>query len=384
MRRGGSCFLVLLLFVLLSSCGHSPKPAEVNDSQLDSVAYWQKKHKESAIEIDKYFFKRHKKNQFYGNVLFAEKGKVIFAKSYGYKKNKNWPNVSLESTFQIASVTKTFTAVAILMLHEQGLINIDDSVTKYIPELPYDDYNIKISNLLSHTSGLSKYTHFCDNPANIWPDKDCSISNEDVVQIIKNIEPDLAKTPGKKFYYANTNYILLATIIERVTGLKYHDFISEKIFIPLEMKSTRSYFRENDAELINPVKGYESNFREAINIYLNGCEGDKGIYTNVHDLLKFDQALYSEKLLKQETLELAFIGRSKPKKHLNNVNYGFGFRMLEMPKTNEKIVYHNGWWKGFRAYFVRRIEREQTVIILTNVKRGPFLKVIDLVSLLPE
>ena len=118
----------MLLFALLSSCGYNQKPAEVISQQLDSVAYRQKKHKKSAIEIDKYFSKRHKKTQFYGNVLFAEKGKVIFAKSYGYKKNKNWPNVSLESTFQIASVTKTFTAVAILMLHEQGLINIDDSI----------------------------------------------------------------------------------------------------------------------------------------------------------------------------------------------------------------------------------------------------------------
>ena len=385
--KKGVWFLILLVGVVaLSNCNSKPKsnPVQTVSQPFDSTLFWQQKYEPYAAKIDKYFAKKHKRTQFYGNVLFAEKGRVIFEKAYGYKKRKNSPEVTLDNTFQIASVTKVFTAVAILMLHEQGVINIDDSVTKYIPELPYDNYNIKISHLLSHTSGLGKYTHFCDNPDSIWADKDCSITNEDVIKIMDKIEPPLSKTPGKRFYYANTNFILLASIIERVTGIKYHDFIAKTIFVPLGMESTRSYFRENDAELVNPVKGYESNFREAINIYLNGCEGDKGIYTTVHDMLKFDQALYSEKLLKMETLELAFIGSSKPKKWKHNSNYGYGFRMLEMPKTKEKIAYHNGWWRGFRAYFIRRIDKKQTIIILSNVKRGPFLKVIDLVGYLPE
>ncbi|MBL4652428.1 MAG: beta-lactamase family protein [Flavobacteriales bacterium] len=377
---------LVIVVVIFSNCDTKPKIKIVETSVqlVDSTTFWQQKYEPYAIEIDKYFAKKHKRTQFYGTVLFAEKGRVIFEKSYGYKKRKTSPEVTLESTFQIASVTKVFTAVAILMLHEQGLIDIDDSVTKYIPELPYDNYNIKISHLLSHTSGLGKYTHFCDNPDGIWVDKDCSITNEDVIKIMESIEPPLSKTPGKRFYYANTNFILLASIIERVTGEKYHDYIAETIFEPLGMESTKAYFRENDAELVNPVKGYESNFREAINIYLNGCEGDKGIYTNVHDMLKFDQALYSEQLLKKETLELAFSGNSKPNKWKHNSNYGYGFRTLELPRTHEKIVYHNGWWRGFRAYFIRRMDKKQTIIILTNVKRGSFLKVIDLVGYLPE
>jgi CubicO group peptidase (beta-lactamase class C family) len=353
-------------------------------SAEDSTSYWQDRYRADSTKLDNYFSKEHKKTQFYGNVLFADKGRVVFEKSYGYRKTKKSPEVNLESTFQIASVTKVFTAVAILMLQERGLLHVEESVRKYIPELPYSEYDIKISHLLSHTSGLGKYTHFCDNPDTVWAEKDCSINNEDVVSIMNTIEPALAKTPGKKFYYANTNYVLLATILERVTGSTYHDFMRENIFDPLEMKSTRVYFRENKAELVNPVKGYESNYREAIDIYLNGCQGDKGIYSNVHDMLKFDQALYTEKLVKKETLALAFMGYSKPNKSKNNANYGFGFRMLELPTTGEKIMYHNGWWKGFRSYFIRRVDKQQTIIILTNVKRGQFMKVVDLVAFLPE
>lgn len=382
------CIAIILSFIFFA-CKNPSKQnkniALLPDSIVEETSFINsQKYKEAAENIDKHFSRLHKRTQFYGNVLFADKGKVFFAKSYGYKKRKNDPEITLENTFQLASVTKTFTATAILMLYEQGKLNLQDTIQKYIPNFPYKDWNITIHHLLTHRSGLGKYTHFCDNPDNIWEEKDCSIYNSDVINIMCEIEPVLAKTPGKKFYYTNTNYILLADIIEKVSGMKYHEFVTKNIFEPLKMTSTKVYYRDNEGELVNPVLGYESNFRPALDIYLNGCEGDKGIYSNVYDMLKFDQALYNEKLISNSTLELAMLGYSKPDKWKNDMNYGYGFRMINHPNTGEKIVYHTGWWRGFRTYFVRRIKKEQTVIILTNVKRGQFLKVADLIDFLPD
>jgi CubicO group peptidase (beta-lactamase class C family) len=363
---------------------HSEEQAVLKPALPDSIFQLQKKYADAGAKIDKYFSRQHKRTQFYGNVLFAEKGNIIFEKSYGYKKRKNDPEITLDNTFQLASITKTFTAVATLMLYEQGKLNLTDSVKKHIPSFPYDNWGITIHDLLTHRSGLSKYTHFCDNPASVWPEKDCSIYNQNVVDIMGKIEPPLAKTPGKRFYYTNTNYMLLAYIIEQVSGISYHEFVEQNIFKPLEMNSSKVYFRDNEGLLINPVKGYEANYRPALDIYLNGCEGDKGIYTNVHDMLKFDQALYNNTLLKEETFKLAMTGYSKANKWKSFMNYGYGFRMIKLPKTGEKVVYHNGWWRGFRTYFIRRIEKEQTIIILTNVKRGSFLKVPNLIEFLPN
>lgn len=383
-------FFIVFISTIIGCKDKQPKkdpiPKErpvIRETKVDSTAYYKKLYEPYADKIDKKFSRLHKHTVFYGTVLFADKGRVFFEKAYGYKKRKNDPEVTLDNTFQLASVTKVFTAVATLMLYEQGKLDLKDSISKYFPGFPYD-YNITIHDLLTHRSGLGKYTHFCDNPADIWPEKDCSIYNDDVIDIIYKIVPPLVSRPNRRFYYTNTNYILLASIIERVSGMKYREFVTKNIFEPLEMSSTKVYYRDNEGELINPVLGYESNFKPADDIYLNGCEGDKGIYSNVHDMLKFDRALHDNKLIKKETLELAMTGYSKPDRWKSRMNYGYGYRMIELPKTKEKVVYHTGWWRGFRTYFIRRVAKDQTIIILTNVKRGQFLKVSDLVDLLPD
>ena len=146
------------------------------------------------------------------------------------------------------------------------------------------------------------------------------------------------------------------------------------------MNNTVLYTRDNKDELINPVKGYTGNYTECIDIYLNGAVGDKGIYSDVNDMLKFDQALYDGKLLSDESLVLAFTEHNDQKN--NGQNYGYGFR-LTYDDVKGKIPFHTGWWKGFRTYFVRIPYKQQTIVVLSNIKRGPFFKVNDLVNLLP-
>ena len=344
----------------------------------DSTAYFDSLYAPLGSDLDAFFEKKFKATTFNGTVLFAERGRIIFEKSYGFADWKKKDSLTIESTFNLASASKPFTAVAILQLAEQGKINLTDPVEKYIPSFPYT--GIDIHQLLSHRSGLSKYDHFCDQPDSIWPDKHKSIHNADVIDIMAAILPQVAYSPNTHHYYSNTNYMLLAQIIENVSGVTYKDYLQTNIFDPCEMTNSVLYTRDNKDELINPVKGYTGNYTECIDIYLNGAIGDKGIYSDINDMLKFDQALYDGKLLSDSSLILAFKEHNDQKN--NGQNYGYGFR-LAYDKVKGKIPFHTGWWKGFRTYFVRVPSKQQTIVVLSNIKRGPFFKVNDLVDLLP-
>jgi len=344
----------------------------------DSTAYFDSLYAPLGSDLDAFFEKKFKATTFNGTVLFAERGRIIFEKSYGFADWKKKDSLTIESTFNLASASKPFTAVAILQLAEQGKINLTDPVEKYIPSFPYT--GIDIHQLLSHRSGLSKYDHFCDQPDSIWPDKHKSIHNADVISIMNAIVPQVAYSPNTHHYYSNTNYMLLAQIVEVASELTFKEYIQTNIFDPCEMTSTVLYIRDNKDELINPTKGYTGNYTECIDIYLNGTVGDKGIYSDINDMLKFDQALYDGKLLSDSSLNLAFKEHNDQKN--NGQNYGYGFR-LTYDDVKGKVPFHTGWWKGFRTYFVRVPSKQQTIVVLSNIKRGPFFNVNDLVNLLP-
>ena len=344
----------------------------------DSTAYFDSLYAPLGSDLDAFFEKKFKATTFNGTVLFAERGRIIFEKSYGFADWKKKDSLTIESTFNLASASKPFTAVAILQLAEQGKINLTDLVEKYIPSFPYT--GIDIHQLLSHRSGLSKYDHFCDQPDSIWPDKHKSIHNADVISIMNAIVPQVAYSPNTHHYYSNTNYMLLAQIVEVASGLTFKEYLQTNIFDPCEMTSTVLYTRDNKDELINPTKGYTGNYTECIDIYLNGTVGDKGIYSDINDMLKFDQALYDGKLLSDSSLNLAFKEHNDQKN--NGQNYGYGFR-LTYDDVKGKVPFHTGWWKGFRTYFVRVPSKQQTIVVLSNIKRGPFFNVNDLVNLLP-
>lgn len=374
-----SCILIFIY-----SCQNNndsiPIVADVLQEEIipDSTAYYDSIYAPLRYQLDTFFLNRHKKTEFYGQVLFAENGRIIFQNVYGNADLTSKDTLTMEHTFQLASASKPFTAVAILQLYEKGLLQLTDDVRKYIPDFPYE--NITIHQLLCHRSGLSQYTHFCDSPDSIWPDKNVSIANDDVLQIIKNNIPKVNYPPNHTHYYCNTNYLLLASIVERITKITFQEYLEINIFAKAGMEHTRLYTRENKQELHLPVKGYTGNYTWGGDIYLNGVVGDKGIYSNVGDLYKFDQALYQGILLNNDTLKLAF--KEHNELQSNGQNYGYGFRMY--PKTNKgDVVFHTGWWEGFRTYFIRVPERQQTVIVLTHIKRGPFFNVMDLVNLLP-
>ena len=326
--------------------------------------------------IENYFQQRHKIKLFNGNILFAEKGQIIAHKSYGMAHFRNKEELTEEHSFQLASVSKTITAIATLQLVEEGILNLNDSIQQFFPNFPYK--GMDIHQLLSHRTGMSQYTHFCDRPDSIWPDKTKTISNNDVLEIMEQIVPLQNYPPNKRYYYCNTNYLILASIIEKVTDQKFGDYVKANIFIPSGMTNSCIYDRTNKDELIKPAQGYENRIPWE-DVYLNGCVGDKNVYSTTGDLLKFDRALNLNLLINDSLKQLAFSPKNKTFK--SNQNYGYGFRLKDH-KEYGKIVYHTGWWKGFRSYYIKVIEKDQTIIVLNNVKRGRFFNINELISLL--
>jgi CubicO group peptidase (beta-lactamase class C family) len=310
------------------------------------------------------------------NSFFAENGNIITQKSYGYSNFRKKELLTKEHSFQLASVSKPFTSIAILQLIEENKINLKDTIQKFFPEFPY--YGITIHQLLSHRSGMSQYTHFCDAPDSIWPDKSVTMNNQDVIEIISRIVPLINYKPNHKYYYCNTNYLLLASIVEQVSELSFKKYVKKYIFNPSGMISSTIYDRTNFEDLVLPAQGYENKIPWE-DVYLNGVVGDKGVYSTTEDLLKFDRALKENIFISDSLKKLAFSKMNLDKN--GNKNYGYGFRLKEHEKYG-KIVYHTGWWKGFRSYFIKVIDKNQTIVVLNNVKRGRFLNIDRLIELI--
>ncbi len=317
--------------------------------------------------IDSVFSWLNTKTGFNGTVLYGEKGRLVFRKAYGYDNFKTKKRLNTESPFQLASVSKMFTAMAIMILKEEGVLEYDDSVRKYIPELPYT--GVTIRHLLNHRSGIPDYMHFADQHWN----PDLALTNDDMIRIMAGQQPPRFFSPGNGFDYCNSNYALLASVVERVSGKKFDVFMQEKIFDPLGMNDSFIYHLE-PGQPVPPyvpvgVTGHRSSRgmpRPEPDFYQNGVMGDKGVYSTVEDLFKWDQALYQEILVSETTLKEAFApGSPKFSKYIDN--YGFGWRIKA---DRYRTVYHYGWWKGFRTYFIRDLEQEKCIIVLTNTTRS--------------
>ena len=375
-------FIILVIFILfLKSCENSNDVNYKTTKNVDHSTTIRKsiellKTDARQNKIDDYFSRKYKRKQFNGNILFAENGKIISHKSYGYANLKTKEKLTENHSFQLASVSKPFTSVAILQLIENGQINLNDTLQKFFPNFPYE--GITIHQLLCHRSGLSQYTHFCDAPDSIWPDKSKTINNQDVIDIISKINPLINYPPDRRYYYCNTNYLLLASIVKKISGIEFKQYLKENIFSPIDMNNSIVYDRTNFNDLIMPTQGYE-NRTPWEDVYLNGVVGDKGVYSTTMDLLKFDRALEKNLLINDSLKKLAF--SKKNKDYNRNKNYGYGFRLKEHNKYG-KIVYHTGWWKGYRSYYIKVLKNDQTIIILNNVKRGRFLNIDKLIDLM--
>lgn len=362
MRRISFLFLISITAFSCTSDEQVSTEAVITDSivrTIDPVEV-----SEKARILDSLFRSYQKLRNFNGVVLVAQKGTVIYDAAFGYADLKTKDTLTTAHIFQLASVSKQFTAVAIMLLQERGKLKYTDPVEKYITGFPYK--GITIWHLLTHRSGLSNYMYFCDE---VCAGKDTMLNCEDVICIMEDRQPAPYYKPDTKFNYNNTNYILLAAIVEHISGMKFAEFAAKNIFKPLGMKST--FVHDRSKEINNPLipTGYYSVKRKAEDNYLDGVVGDKQVYSTVSDLFIWDQALYSEKLLKKKTLEEAWTPASPERK--NGHNYGYGWRLWTLTDST-KIVYHNGWWHGFNSNYLRVPEDSIAVIVLRNIANRSF------------
>ncbi len=350
--RGGVIFFLLLLFACSSKNNRQNATTEQDTDTLD--IYLASKQR----AFDTYFSDLFHRHMFNGNVLIAQKGDVLFQKSYGVSNFRSKKPLKLDGVFQLGSVSKQFTAVAILQLYEQNKLQLNDSIQKFFPDFPYK--NISVHDLLCHRSGLMNYIYYCDE---IWQDKSVPLQNDSVIQILTDSFPTPYYPPNKRFDYSNTGYMLLASIVEQVSDTPFREYVKKNIFEPLGMKNSYVYNHKYPFKSPNLVTGYEYGFIEANPDFLDGAVGDKGVYSTVHDLWLWDKGLYDNKIIKKETLDLAFQPHGKKKSA--KVNYGYGWR-LYYAEDSTKVIYHAGWWHGYNALIMRLEHDTSTVVVLKN------------------
>lgn len=299
-----------------------------------------------------------------GAVLYAEGGQVLYEKAFGWRDlGRRQVPLQTSDTFQLASVSKMFTAEAVMLLHAQGKLSYDDPVERYLPGFPYP--SVTIRHLLNHRSGLSRYESLADEH---WPDRGVPLHNDDMLRLFQEHRPDPYFEPDADFHYNNVNYALLANVIEHVSGQPFEDFMKENVFEPLGMHHSFIYSLRGVGRLglyvDTGIQGYDlyrSGPQRVHEDYLNGVVGDKVMYSTVEDLYRFSVALESQRLLPDSLQREAFQPGSKEWKHGDN--YGFGWRMS---KRHPGTIYHFGWWKGYRSFFIIDRQHERALIILTN------------------
>ncbi|WP_432670640.1 serine hydrolase domain-containing protein [Flavobacterium sp. SM2513] len=326
---------------------------------------------EKALRLDTLFTELYNKGSFNGNVLVAEKGTILFEKSYGLADEHTKDQLNYSTLFELASVSKQFTAMGIVQLEKEGKLSYDDEVSKYIPELEHYK-GITVKNLLNHTGGLPDYMELSDT---IW-DKSKIATNKDMLDIFQKVKPKKLFEPNEKWEYSNTGYLVLATLIERVSGKEFGNYLDEKIFKPLDMKNTFVYRRRfAPAKIANYANGYiysdslkmkilpDAMGKDFYVVYLDGIVGDGMVNSNVRDLLKWDRALYNDKIINDHDRKLIF--SSTMTKDSLQTDYGFGW-MIESTKAYGKIASHSGGWGGYISYIEREIDNDKTIIILQN------------------
>lgn len=315
---------------------------------------------------------------FSGVVLIAENGKPIYHKAFGYREFENRIPLQTSDIFELASVSKQFTSMIVMMLKEKGLLNYDDSVSKYL-EIPYK--GITIRNLLTHTSGLPDYQDIMDK---YW-DKTKVAANPDCIEYLNKYAPPKRFEPGEKYEYSNTGYLLLASIAEKASGKDFIELCRKWIFRKLKMKNTDIRTLEEKKATKNFAIGHiyveernkwvraDSFPSSNYTIWLGNRKGPGRISSNAADLLKWDQALYSEKLVKQSTLQEAFTPMKLNNGNLSN--YGFGWS-LRTDSTLGKIVSHTGDNPGYKTQIIRYIDKRTTMIVLNNNAHRDFNAII--------
>jgi CubicO group peptidase (beta-lactamase class C family) len=325
----------------------------------------------------------HDRDKFSGNVLVAVGDTILFKASYGYADRDNKKLLNDSTIFELASISKQFTAAGILLLQERGLLNYNDMAICYLPELPYPD--ITLYQLLTHTSGIPDYIPMIEAH---W-DKSKIAGNKDVLKLFHDYGPKASYLPGERMEYSDAGYIMLALIIERISHIPYSQFMKEQIFQPLGMEKTFVCTNRYSTPKLpyNTALGYV--FSDTLQAYilpgglqeyqylyyLDAIEGEGKINSTITDLLKWHRSIQTHKILSDTTMQLAFSIAKLKNGHDAMMEpivdstrpdyYGFGYFIEEIPELG-KVVYHSGGYEGFRSYLWHAVDQKVSFILTAN------------------
>jgi CubicO group peptidase (beta-lactamase class C family) len=325
-------------------------------------------------KIDSLFKTLAEKQEFNGNILIAEKGNVLYKKSFGLRDETQKLPLDDNSIFELASVSKQFTAMGIVLLEQKGKLNYEDPIIKYIPEMAYYK-GITIRHLLNHTGGLPDYMQLVGTKG----DTTKINTNKDIIALFAKEKPEAKFAHGSKFEYSNTGYALLASIIEKVSGKTYAAFLADNIFRPLKMENTFVYNRRlAPKKIADYAYGYVYNDEgkkvlpdnDPGNNYvvcLDGIVGDGTVNSTTTDLLKWDRALYTDKLASKKSINLIFTPPALPNDE--KTNYGFGW-MVNKSDDYGSVANHSGGWPGYVTFIERHMDNDKTIIVLQNNDNG--------------
>ena len=351
---------IIGLLAIVYSCNEAASTVEIKE---DSLQYYPPTPKQLDKQEFRYYHRALSyffdslllKRGFNGSILVAKDGAVIYEKYAGFADLRRKDSLTDSTALHIASTGKTLTAMAALRLVQENKLSLNDSLQRFFPLLPYQGITVKM--LLNHRSGLPNYIYFLDSDKGY---KNKYVTNTDVLDYLLTKKPNRSFTPDTRFSYSNTNFVLLALIIEKVSGQSFATFMKEKVFDLLQMKDTYVYSLSDTATACLSFN-YNSSLWQ--NDRMEGTVGDKNIYSTPRDLLKWDQALYTDQFLRNTLLDSAFTPYSVERPSIHN--YGLGWRMLLIP-NGKKVIYHFGRWHGFNAAFARLIDEKVTIIILGN------------------
>jgi CubicO group peptidase (beta-lactamase class C family) len=349
----------LLLAILFQDCNLSGHKKDTDDS----LQYYpptpgvleRQEFRQYYRELSELFDTALLNKGFNGGILVARNGATIYEKYQGLADLRKKDPLTDSTSLHIASTSKPFTSIAVLRMVEEGKLSLNDTITKFFPGLPYPGITVKM--LLDHRSGLPNYLYFMSDGD--WDKKKYAV-NQDVLNFLITRKPDKSFSPDSRFSYSNTNYVLLALIIEKISGKSFPDYMQQKFFGPLQMTHTYIFSLK---DTLTATPSFASNGTHWGYDFLDGPYGDKNVYTTPRDLLKWDQALYTGQVISKALLDSAFSGYSFEKPSIHN--YGLGWRLLLIP-NGKKIVYHFGKWHGFNAAFARLMDEKVTIIILGN------------------
>lgn len=328
--------------------------------------------------IDQYYKKIWEQGNLSGSVLVAQGDQIIYENYRGFARESNQKPIDKNTPLHVASVSKTLTAMATMKLVEAGKIKLSDHINQFFPQFPYP--NVTVQTLLDQRSGLPKYEYFITKiqPAPAELSKSF-LTNQDILNMIIKYKPDLARETDTGFMYCNTNYALLALIIEKITSKPFPQAMKEMVFTPLKMKNTY-IFQEKDIPTASQSFYFGGNKMYPLD-RLDLIYGDKNVYTTPRDLFNFSKAMFSKDFLKPELMNMVFTPYSNEKAGQNN--YGLGFRM-KIYDNGEKLTYHNGWWHGTNSVFAHLLKSKVTIVAIGNKYSGKVYSALALSALFED